>query len=91
MVEFGDGADQGQSKSGTIAFSGRISAVETIENVLLRFCSDAGAIVFNLQNGRATLLLEGDINGPAAGRILDRVLGQIENEPEQQGLVTVYP
>jgi len=91
VVQLNDRTDQRQTEPGTAAFSGRIALIKPIENILLRVGRDPRAVVLDLQNSRVVLLFESDLDSPAARRVLDRVLGKIENEPKEQRVIALDP
>ena len=56
-MKLNNGTDQSQPEPGATAFSGRIAPIKPIENMLLRLRGYAWAIVLDLQDSRAVLLL----------------------------------
>src|SRR5258707_10416632 len=91
VVQLNDRTDQRQAKPGAAAFSGRIALIKPIENMLLRVGRDPRAVVLDLQNSRVVLLFESDRDFAAAGRVLDRVLSEIENEAKEQRVIALDP
>ena len=65
--------------------------IKPIENMLLGVGRDSRAVVLDLQNRRVVLLFEGDLDSAAAGRVLDRVLSEIENEAKEQRVIALDP
>jgi hypothetical protein len=68
-----------------------IALIKPVENMLLRVGRDFLAVVLDLQNRRVVLLSESDLDFAAAGRVLDRVLSEIENEAKEQRVIALDP
>jgi hypothetical protein len=49
------------------------------------------AIVRDPQNRLMVLLFESDVDPAAAGRVLDRILSEVEDEPKEQRVITHDP